>query len=258
MPVNWYAALLVIVLIGIGSVAFAKYHYNQNPPVVEPTVGTTWHAGLAFDICGTMESPLAASPASATGLTTTGDGILKIAPANSGEAGNNATLGKFASGYSGLTLTNTAVKYPLSTEYKNGDKCAKGTPDAGQVGEVSARSWLLTTKTAKNGELEQTGGNTTVHPADLKLADRQLITVGFVPDSVTLPKPPASPTISGLLQVLAGGSQPVATTTTAPSATPTSAPSATTSSVPASTSTTTAPPSTTTSTTKPPTTTTTK
>jgi hypothetical protein len=258
MPVNWYAALLVIVLIGIGSVAFAKYHYNQNPPVVEPTVGTTWHAGLAFDICGTMESPLAASPASATGLTTTGDGILKIAPANSGEAGNNATLGKFASGYSGLTLTNTAVKYPLSTEYKNGDKCAKGTPDAGQVGEVSARSWLLTTKTAKNGELEQTGGNTTVHPADLKLADRQLITVGFVPDSVTLPKPPASPTISGLLQVLAGGSQPVATTTTAPAATPTSAPSATTSSVPASTSTTTAPPSTTTSTTKPPTTTTTK
>ena len=61
----------------------------------------------------------------------------------------------------------------------------------------SARSWLLTTKTAKNGELEQTGGNTTVQPADLKLADRQLITVGFVPDSVTLPKPPASPTISG-------------------------------------------------------------
>jgi hypothetical protein len=259
MPVNWYAALLVIVLVGVGSVAFAKYHYNQTPPVVEPTIGTTWHAGLAFDICGTMESPLAASPSSATGLTTTGDGILKIAPTTSSEAGNNATLGKFASGYSGLTLTNTTVKYPLSTEYKNGEKCAKGTPDAGQVGEVSARSWLLSTKTAKNGELEQTGGNTTVHPADLKLADRQLITVGFVPHNVMLPKPPASPTISGLLQVLAGGSQPVATTTTAPAATPASVPSATTSSVPASTtSTTTAPHSTTTSSTKPPTTTTTK
>ncbi len=45
----------------------------------------------------------------------------------------------------------------------------------------SARWWLLSTKTAKNGELEQTGGLTTVHPADLKFADRQLITVGFVP-----------------------------------------------------------------------------
>ena len=33
MPVNWYAALVVIVLVGLGSVAFAKYHYNQTAPV---------------------------------------------------------------------------------------------------------------------------------------------------------------------------------------------------------------------------------
>ena len=38
---------------------------QPDPPVVEPTIGTTWHAGLAFDICGTMESPLAASPSGA-------------------------------------------------------------------------------------------------------------------------------------------------------------------------------------------------
>ncbi len=256
MPVNWYAALLVIVLIGLGSVAFAKYHYNQNPPVVEPAVGTTWHAGLAFDICGKTEAALAASPSTAkTGLTTTGDGVLKIAPNSSSEAGNNATLGKFASGYVGLTLTNTSVKYPSSTLYKNGEKCAAGTPDAGKVGEVAARTWLLSTKTGANGELEQTGGVTTVHPADLKFADRQLITVGFVPDNVTLPKPPAS-TITALLQVLAGGTQPIATTTTLPGAT-SSVPTPTTSTT-APTSTTTAPPSTTTSSTKPPTTTTTK
>ena len=262
MPVNWYAALLVIVLVGLGSVAFAKYHYNQNPPVVEPAVGTTWHAGLAFDICGKTEPALPASPSTAkTGLTTTGEGVLKIAPASSSEAGNNATLGKFASGYSSLTLTNTTLKYPASKEYTNGEKCPAGTPDAGKVGEVSARWWLLSTKTGKNGELEQTGGITTVHPADLKFADRQLITVGFVPHNVSLPKPPTS-TLTALLQVLAGGSQPITTTTT-PSATPTTAPSVT-SSVPASTtsttaaSTTTAPPSTTTSSSKPSTTTTTK
>ncbi len=259
MPVNWYAALLVIVLIGLASVAFAKYHYNQTPAVVEPTVGTTWHAGLAFDICGKTEAPLAASPSTAkTGLTSSGDGVLKIAPTTSSEAGNNATLGKFASEYDGLTLTNTTLKYPSSSEYKNGEKCPTGTPDAGRVGEVMARRWLLSTKTGKNGELEQTSGITTFHPADLKFADRQLITVGFVPDNVTLPKPPAS-TITALLQVLSGGNQPAAATTTVPAATPTSAPSATSSSVPASTtSTTTAPRSTTTSSTKPPTTTTTK
>ncbi len=59
MPVNWYAALVVIVLVGIASIALAKFNYNKTPTVVEPTVGTTWHAGLAFDICGTMEPALA-------------------------------------------------------------------------------------------------------------------------------------------------------------------------------------------------------
>jgi hypothetical protein len=265
MPVNWYAGLIVIVLVGLGSVAFAKYSYNQSPTVVEPAVGTTWHAGLAFDICGKTEPALAASPSSAkTGLTTTGDGVLQIAPKTDSEAGNNATLGKFASGYTGLTLTNTSIKYPGSSvpEYNNGEKCAAGTPDAGKVGEVKARWWVISTKQGKNHEEQETGGISTVHPANLKFADRQLITVGFVPDNTTLSKPPSS-VITALVNVLAGGSTPVATTTTsapgttattAPSATTTSTPSATSSTAPASSTTSSAPTST--STTKPITTTT--
>jgi hypothetical protein len=263
MPVNWYAALVIIVVIGIGSVALAKYHYNQTPTLVEPTTNTTWHAALAFDICGTTEPALAASPSSATtGLTTTGSGVLLIAPKTASEAGNNATLGKFAAGYSGLTLTNTQVKYPSASvpAYSNGQKCAAGTPDAGKVGEVQARSWVLSTKTGKNGQLEEVGGLTTVKPASLKLLNRQLITVGFGPANQALPKPPAS-TITALLQVLAGN-QPVATTTTATGVTtttahmltPTSGSGTTTTTVPA-LSTTTVP---STTTTKPSSTTTTK
>ncbi len=239
MPVNWYAALVIIVLVGLGSVAFAKYHYDQSPTLVEPTTNTTWHAALAFDICGTTEPALPASPNSATtGLTTTGDGVLQIAPKTASEAGNNATLGKFAQEYTGLTLTNTTVKYPSPKvpEYKNGQKCGVGTPDAGKVGEVQARWWVLSTKTAKNGELEQIGGLTSVKPADLKFANRQLITVGFVPANESLPKPASA--ITALLQVL-NGSQPVATTTTtAPGATATTAPSLTTTPSTASTTTT--------------------
>jgi hypothetical protein len=256
MPVNWYAALVVIVLVGLASVAIAKYHYNQTPTVVEPAVGTTWHGAIAFDICGTTQPALSASPSTSTsGLTTTGNGVLLIAPKKASEAGHNATVGKFASEYSGLTLTNTSLKYPgsNSTVYKNGEKCPAGTPDAGKVGEMQARSWLLTTKTGKDGQLEQTKGVTVPHPADLRLLNRQLITVGFVPSGTTLPKPPAS-TITALLQVLSG-SQPVATTTT-------TAAGATTSSTAVATTSTTAPASTTTSkaatTTTAPTTTTTK
>lgn len=262
MPVNWYAALVVIVLVGLASVAIAKYHYNQTPSTVPPTVGTTWHAAISFDICGTTQPALTASPASSTsGLTTTGSGVVLIAPKKASEAGANATVGKFASEYQGLTLTNTTLKYPAAKvpEYKNGEKCAAGTPDAGKVGEVVARWWVVTTQT-KGNQLVQTNGVNSVKPADLKFLNRQLITVGFVPSGTTLPKPPGS-TITALLQVLQGN-QPVATTTTtAASATTTSAPSATTSSTAATT--TTAPSTTTTTaapttTTKPSSTTTTK
>jgi hypothetical protein len=232
MPVNWYAALVVIVLVGLASIAIAKYNYNQTAVAVEPTTTTTWHAALGFDICGTTEAALAASPTTATtGLTSSGNGVLQIAPKNASEAGNNATLGKFAEGFTGLTLTNTSLKYPSAKVplYKNGDKCAAGTPDAGKVGEVQARWWVLTTKTGKNGELEEAGGLTTVKPADLKFVDRQLITVGFAPDNTSLPKPTSA--ISPLLQVLSG-TQPVATTTTTVAG-------ATTTTLPASTTTTT-------------------
>jgi hypothetical protein len=256
MPVNWYAALVVIVLVGLASVAIAKYHYNQSPTTTPPTVGTTWHAALSFDICGTTQPALAASPASSTsGLTTTGDGVLVIAPKTASEAGANATVGKFASGYSGLTLTNTTLKYPNAKipEYKNGEKCAAGTPDAGKTGEVVSRWWVVTTQT-RNNQLVQTEGVNSTKPADLKFVNRQLITVGFVPSGTTLPKPPGT-TITALLQVLAGN-QPVATTTTtAPPATTTTAHSATTATAPPATTSSTAA---TTTTTKPSSTTTTK
>jgi hypothetical protein len=261
MPVNWYAALVLIVLLGIGSVAIAKTHYNSSN-VTEPAINTTWHAGLAFDICGTAQPALAASPDGGTsGLTTTGSGVLQIAPRTSAEAGNNATLGKFASEYSGLTLTNTTLKLPGTTvpQYKNGQKCAAGTPDAGQKGTLRVRTWVLSTSTGTNGKVKETGGQYSAKPKSLKFANRQLITVGFGPTTKTLPKPPTA-TITALLQELQGNG-PVTSTTVAPSTTlpvtttPTTVAGATTTTTPVAT-TTTVPVATTT--TKPSTTTTTK
>jgi len=238
MPVNWYAALVVIVLLGIGSVALARYHYGQTTPSTQPTVGQTWHAGLAFDICGTVEPALAASTSTTAGLTTTGSGVLLIAPKLASEAGHNATLGKFASEYTGLTLSNTVLKYPGTSvpQYTNGQKCAAGTPDAGKKGEIRVRSWTLSTKTGKGHELEQVGGQYAASPKGLLLQNRQLITVGFVPATASLPKPPGTTTVA-LLNAIEGTTAPVTTTTTtAPApgstttapATPTTAPATTT------------------------------
>jgi hypothetical protein len=255
MPINWYAALVVIVLIGVGSVVLAKYHYNQAAAAVEPTTNTTWHAALAFDICGTTEPALAASSASAaaaTGLTSMGQGVLQIHPKDSSESGNNATLGKFAQGFSGMIITNNTVKYPSSSSlgYKDGQKCGTGTPDAGKVGTVQARWWVQSTK---GNQTNLVGGATTKSPADLKFQNRQVITVGFGPADEQLPKPPGT-TILALTETVAGEA-PVATTTTTPATASTTVPSTTTT-LPASATTTTKPPAATT--TAPPSTTTTK
>jgi hypothetical protein len=222
MPVNWYAALVLIVLLGIGSVVLARHNYTKGAHSVAPIVGQTWHAGLAIDICGTAEPALTATASgSSNGLTTTGSGVLLIAPKTSSEAGNKATLGKFASEYSTMKLTNTSVMYPGGTVYKNGQKCAKGTPDAGQVGVVRARSWTLSTVSKKSGsEVKLLGGKYTSKAADLKLRNTQLITVGFGPSSKSLPKVPSATEVA-LLQAIEGTSAPETTTTTAPTETTT-------------------------------------
>ncbi|HEY3843511.1 MAG TPA: hypothetical protein VGL48_09700 [Acidimicrobiales bacterium] len=244
MPVNWYAALILIVLLGIGSVALARYHYTKTAPAVQPTVGQTWHAALAFDICGKMEPSIAATPSGATtGLTAASDGVLVIAPKTTGEAGNNATLGRFASGYSGMKLTNTSVQYPGSGVplYKNGEKCPSGTPDAGKKGVVRVRSWTLSTSTSGN-ETKQVGGHYAALPAKLKFLNSQLITVGFVPSNSALPKVSAA-TVLALVGTVEGTAT-TTTATTAPSAPTTTVPGATTTTA-AGSSTTTAPTTTT-------------
>jgi hypothetical protein len=242
MPVNWYAALVVIVLVGIASVALARYNYTKAPSATAPIVGQTWHAALAFDICGTAEPALAATASgSANGLTTTGSGVLLIAPKTSSEAGNNATLGKFATEYATVTLTNTKVQYPGGVAYKNGEKCAKGTPDAGQAGVVRARSWTLSSSAQKSGsEVKQVGGHYTSEPASLKLRNSQLITVGFGPSTKTLPKVPATTELA-LLQAIQGTTAPVTTTTVAPTTTTTTAASGATTTTTAKSSATTTP-----------------
>jgi hypothetical protein len=247
MPVNWYAALVIIVVLGIGSVAFARYEYSRGPSTTAPVVGQTWHAALAFDLCGTSEPNVAPTPStSASGLVTTGDGLMVIDPKTSSEAGNNATLGKFVSEYTGMKLSQTSVTYPGKSvvTYSNGQKCAAGTPDAGQKGVVRVRWWILSATTGSNGQPTSGSGHYASSPTALKLQNHQMITIGFGPANVALPKPSAA-TQKALLQVIQGTTAPITTTTAAPTTTTT--PVATTTTLPP-----------TTTTTKPSTTTTTK
>jgi hypothetical protein len=236
MPVNWYASLAIICLVGLGLVAFSRYENTHRTASSSgpPTTEQVWHAALGIDICGKIQANLPASTNTAkVGLTADGNGVVTIAPKNSSESGSNATLGTFVAGYKGLELDNTSLQYPGQRSYVNGDVCPKGTPDAGKPGVVIVVSW-------PNFDTKGKGTETSGAPQSLLFENGQLVTMAFVPATATVPKPPASVITSLLTSLSQGATTSTTTATTAPTSTTTAT------TAPTSTTATTAPTSTTT------------
>jgi len=219
MPVNWYASLAVIIIVGLALVGLSRYQLTHHSASSSgpPTTSQTWYAGLGIDTCGTIQPNLPANTAkSKKGLTANGNGVVTITPSDPSESGANATLGKFVSGYKGLVLSNSTLQYPGKTAYTNGDVCPKGSPDAGKPGVVIVYSWP--NFTAKQGA--ETPGD----PQKLLFQNGQLITMAFIPTNSTVPKPPASVITSLITADQAGPTTP----TTAPTLTPATNPTPTT------------------------------
>jgi hypothetical protein len=207
MPVNWYASLAIICIVGLLLIGFSRYQRTHQTASSSgpPTTQQQWFSALGIDICGTVQPNLPASPnASKVGFTANGNGVLTIQPKNSSESGSNATLGKFVSGYKGLELNSSTLQYPGKQVWTNGDVCPKGTPDAGKPGVVIVVSW-------PNFNAKK-GSETSGPPEDLLFQNGQLITMAFVPATSSIPKPPAS-AITALIQALSGTSS---TSTTLP------------------------------------------
>jgi hypothetical protein len=228
MPVNWYASLALICIVGLFLIGFSRYQdtHRTASSAGPPTTQQTWYAALGIDVCGVVQPDLPASTnASKVGFTANGNGVLTISPKNSSESGGNATLGKFVEGYKGLTLTSSSLGYPGKTVYANGDVCPKGTPDATKPGVVIVVSWP---SFASNGKGTETSGD----PQDLKFSNGQLITMAFVPATATVPKPPAkaiTALISSATSTSSTTTTPVSSTTTTPVvSTTTTAPTTTT------------------------------
>ena len=115
MPVNWYATLVLICIVGLLLIGFSRYQrtHQASSSTGPPTTQQQWFAALGIDICGKMQPDLPASTnTTKTGLVANGNGVLTIAPKNSSESGGNATLGKFVSGYKGLELNSSTLQYP--------------------------------------------------------------------------------------------------------------------------------------------------
>jgi hypothetical protein len=214
MPINWYATIVIICVVGLLLIGFSRYQktHHTNSSSGPPTTQQTWYAALGIDLCGTLQPNLPASTnTSQTGFTANGNGVLTVAPKNSSESGQNATLGKFVSGYKGLELSSSTLQYPGKPAMNNGDVCPKGSPDAGKTGVVIVVSWPNYTAKGK-------GTETSGPPQNLLFTNGQLITMAFVPVNVAVPKPPGQ-AITALITASTQGPASQ-TSTTAPSSTP--------------------------------------
>jgi hypothetical protein len=235
-PVNWYASLVVICVLGLLSIVWARYQHDHPASASaksQPTVGTTWNAAMGGSICGTQQPPLAASPSTTSApMTTDGQGVLVVAPKTSSQAGDNAVFSQFISNYKDLTLTSSSLGWPKQKVWHNGDTCPKGTPDAGKKGTVQVAYWASFNNAAKDYTLVS-------DPGTLKPANGSEITMNFVPEGSTIKRPPIG-AIEAMVKAYAA--QTPSTTTTAPTSgvtTPTTAPTLGTTTTPSTTATTT-------------------
>lgn len=185
------AAVVVLGLLGIvltrsGGEASAG---APRPPSSDYPSGDHWHAAFAVNICGEWlpdppEFHTAAGRSNVqAGIHSHGDGFIHIHPFTSAEAGDHATLGKFFD-YGGWKASTDEIEVwqgpsfdPDKTTWRTGDRCPGadgrlGTGDRGRVVfEVNCT---------------RVSGN----PSDHKLADQEVVAIGFLPKGEAMGAPP--------------------------------------------------------------------
>jgi hypothetical protein len=185
---GWFYATIAVILV-VGSVTIGAIVVSRDDAsATSPTLEDHWHAAFAVNICGdwldnpaTFESPAGNSGVGA-GIHTHGDGFIHIHPFSRAETGDNATLGKFLS-YGGWSASEDSISVwegptaePTKTTWENGDKCPSDAAEgAGKPGRVVLE---VNCKTVE--------GN----PSDHKLADQEVVAIGFVPKGVEIGAPP--------------------------------------------------------------------
>lgn len=234
-PSNFYAVLVLIVVLGLAVVVYSRYEY-QHPAkkvVVEPAIGTTRFAGLSIQDCGVTLPYLTADTSDRAGFIVESDDVVKVSPISSADAGNNATLKTFASEYPGLVATSKELAVPKSTgvanpatTFKNGEACGAKTKYPGKPGKVIYAYWT---------SFDQKKPKLTTNPSSIKFVKDLRLTMAFEPAGVT----PTEPTTKTVDEMVLEATSSATTTTTAPVSTTTAGPSATTTTAPTDTTTTT-------------------
>jgi hypothetical protein len=149
---NWLfaAAVVAIVALGIGIVAFARVENegagdNTTSPKANLQDGNPfdhWHAAFAVNVCGTEVSPLQDGVTDPLGIHTHGDGLIHIHPFTRSAAGDRATMSKYF-GQVDFKVTDEGFQLPGGTTTEDGGTTVKEgeTTCGGEPGELVLAHW---------------------------------------------------------------------------------------------------------------------
>jgi hypothetical protein len=186
-------ALASVLVLGLALVVWARADRRSNVDTTAPAVGRDhWHAAYGIYVCDKFLDPLPQVEPDLLGIHTHGDGIAHIHPFSSATSGRNATLGAFFD-HEKVKITNTELKLPdKKGDWKNGDTC--GDPKTGKKGKLQVEVWLNRTDTSPK-----------IYTSNFNQIrfekDQTLMTIAFVPDGVTPPRPTSEGTLDKLTDV---------------------------------------------------------
>jgi hypothetical protein len=231
---SWFVATISVVLtLGIVGVVLASGVLSKdNQAAAGPTIEDHWHAAFGVNVCGTwLTNPpefvtQASNPGVYAGIHTHNDGYIHMEAKSSIDTGANATVGRFLD-YGGWSASRDSIDMwtgpsfeRAKNEWSNDDRCPNAAGEVGK-GEPGRIVFQVNCKTVDE------------NPSDQRLADQQVITIGFLPKGEPMGLPPnaeADPNGSGCRPSAAtfpGGTHPTSTTGTAATTPPSTTSNAT-------------------------------
>lgn len=180
-PVVWYAAIVVVVLLGVSGIVFSRAERREelaagadgSAPVANVD---HWHAAFGIYLCDSF-APKITNERDPKGIHTHADGIIHIHPFVRSAAGKNATLEVFMDAID-MTLNDDELEVPGGKSYKSGDtKCG----DETGVVQVKVNDEVITENVNK-----------------VRLKDQDLVTIAFAPKDAVLPEPPSAADLARL------------------------------------------------------------
>lgn len=151
-----------------------------------PTTDDHWHVAFGVYGCDRYQQDIV-SENDPAGIHTHGDGVIHIHPFPSSATGrpeitgNKVVLGVFLD-VVGLRVTSTQVAMPKGARWNAGGPCPtkSGSTAPGTVRVYSYRDAADTKPIELKGD-----------PAKIRLRNRQILSIAFVPDGVVPPVPPS-------------------------------------------------------------------